>query len=82
MNVKPGECAACPCGEIPERLCIVEQGGRWAMVAGACCGDWHVEFRTKYRAIGSPELTALALAAWNAAPRAPATKPCSCDRGD
>ena len=76
MDVKPGECAACPCGEIPERLCIVEQGGKYAMVCGNCCDDWHIEFRTNYHAFGSPELNALALAAWNKAPRASATKPC------
>lgn len=68
-HVKPGECAACPCGEIPEKLCITEQCGKHALVGGNCCGDWHVEFRTKYHPIGSPELSALALEAWNAAPR-------------
>ena len=69
MNIKPGEFASCPCGEIPERLFVTEQCGHQALVGGNCCGDWHVEFRTKYQAIGSPELTVLALAAWNAAPR-------------
>lgn len=69
MNIKPGEFASCPCGEIPERLCIVEQDCKWALVAGNCCGDWHIEFSTGYHPIGSPELSALALAAWNAAPR-------------
>lgn len=64
------EFASCPCGEIPEKLCVTEQCGKHALVAGYCCGEWHVEFMTKYHAIGSPELMALALAAWNAAPRA------------
>lgn len=64
------EFASCPCGEIPEKLCVTEKNGHIALVAGICCGGWGVEFLTRYQEIGSPELMALALAAWNAAPRA------------
>lgn len=65
------EIAACPCGEIPERLYIVEQFSVFAMAAGACCGKWHIAFRRQNCSLGSPELNALALAAWNAAKRRP-----------
>lgn len=64
------EIAPCPCGQTPGRLCIVEQIGKYALVVGDCCGDWHVEFDTQNKPRRSPEIDALALSAWNAAPRA------------
>ena len=65
------EIAPCPCGQVPEKLCVQEagQGSKWAMVSGYCCGDWHIEFRTNYAAHGSKESNRLAREAWNAAPR-------------
>ena len=61
----------CPCGEIPESLGIFDanQGGKWAYVNASCCGEWTLEFRTDYRELDSPECLALAVAAWNGAPR-------------
>ena len=65
------EIAPCPCGEIPEKLCVQEAGPscRWAMVNGYCCGDWHIEFRTNYEPLDSEENKRMAREAWNAAPR-------------
>lgn len=37
---------------------------------GDCCGEWSVEFRTQYKPADSPECYALAVQAWNDAPRA------------
>lgn len=43
--------APCPCGEIPEKLCIegAGLGRKHAMASGYCCGDWSIEFRTVSR---------------------------------
>lgn len=62
----------CPCGKTPARVCIEDtgQGGKWANVTGACCGEWAVEFRTNYHDYRSPECEKLAIDAWNEAPRA------------
>jgi len=64
------ELKPCPCGEMPERLCINRDHDRtkWAHVCGSCCGFWEIEFRAQYAPPG-PELDALALEAWNDAPR-------------
>ena len=61
----------CPCGEFPSELTIFDanQGGKWAFVVGACCSEWHVEFRTMYNDIESEACRHLALSAWNDAPR-------------
>lgn len=63
--------APCPCGEIPEKLCIegAGLGRKHAMVSGYCCGDWHIEFRTYYEPLDSEKIMRLAREAWNAAPR-------------
>ena len=65
------EIESCPCGQVPEKLCVQEagQGSKWAMVNGYCCGEWNIEFRTNYTKIGSEENNWLARQAWNAAPR-------------
>ena len=62
----------CPCGNTPPELYITDagQGGKWALVAGACCGEWHIEFRTSYDPIDSPKCMESAIDAWNRAPRA------------
>ena len=67
--------APCPCGEVPEKLCISDPNGRWAYVSGYCCGEWRVEFRADYMTIGDTELEARAEKAWTAAPR-PAKRTC------
>jgi hypothetical protein len=63
--------AHCPCGRPIEELNITDagQGGKWAWVAGNCCGEWSIEFRTGYHALDSEECKRLAREAWNAAPR-------------
>ena len=67
----PDDLAVCPCGEIPEKLCVGESasGSKWAMVNGYCCGEWNVEFRTYYEPLDSEKIMRLAREAWNAAPR-------------
>ena len=62
----------CPCGKVPEELCISDagQGSKWAYVTGFCCGEWNIEFRTGYFDFASPECMDLAIQAWNEAPRA------------
>ena len=61
----------CPCGKHPTELVIVDagQGGKWAYVYGDCCSKWNIEFRTQYHPLDSNECMALALEAWNEAPR-------------
>jgi len=61
----------CPCGKHPTELVVVDagQGSKWAFVYGDCCGEWHIEFRTMYHDLDSNECMALALDAWNEAPR-------------
>ena len=65
------ELAPCPCGEIPEKLCVEESDlmGKWALVKGYCCGEWIIEFREYCNPIGSERIMLLAREAWNAAPR-------------
>ena len=62
----------CPCGKTPEQLLIYDQGhgGKWGHVSGGCCGEWEIEFRANYLDYESDECMQLAIAAWNAAPRA------------
>lgn len=61
----------CPCGKASPNLCIEKSStAKWALVYGGCCGEWIVEFRTKYHHIDSPECIELATAKWNRAPRA------------
>ena len=61
------ELARCPCGEIPERLCISPGGYNMSLVSGYCCGDWGIEFRDDRKS--GNDLRALAEKAWNSAPR-------------
>lgn len=70
------ELKPCPCGKTPDRLGISDggQGGKYHFVAGDCCSEWMIEFRANYKPLESDECMALAIAAWNASPRA-ATPP-------
>lgn len=70
------ELELCPCGKTPEGLYIADagQGGKWAYVYGDCCNVWEIEFRTEYNALESDKCMALAIEAWNEAPRATTTK--------
>lgn len=64
------ELKRCPCGEIPEHLCIEGPDySKYAYVAGSCCGMWSVEFRNQYARIPGDEAMQRAVEAWNAAPR-------------
>lgn len=65
------ELLACPCGKTPTMLdiCYNGQGSKWATASGNCCGEWSVEFRTKYFDFDSNECIELAVEAWNLAPR-------------
>ena len=63
--------AICPCGQIPKKLFITDngQGMKWASVYGSCCGEWEIEFRTHYKPFDSDECMELAIDAWNDATR-------------
>lgn len=62
--------ARCPCGEVPEELILREgESLKYAFAAGGCCDEWHIEFRTNYIPLESPQGKALAETAWNKAPR-------------
>jgi len=67
----PDDLAVCPCGDVPEKLCVEATGAgdRWSIVNGYCCGVWGVAFRTDYEPHGSEEIMRRAREAWNAAPR-------------
>lgn len=66
------ELKPCPCGAVPTDLSIIDngQGGKWASATGNCCGEWSIEFRTKFAALDSDKCKELARKAWNLAPRA------------
>ena len=70
------ELKPCPCGKVPTKVFATDagQGGKWANVSGDCCGEWSIEFRTQYAALGSSECMNLAVEAWNEAPRAQRTE--------
>lgn len=59
----------CPCGQIPSKLLITDNGAKWAFAFGDCCNEWHIEFRTQYNPIDSKECMDLAIEEWNRAPR-------------
>ena len=64
------ELKQCPCGETPKTLLVVRGDTcKWAFVTGGCCNEWHIEFRSNYLDIESPELMVRAEKAWNEAPR-------------
>ncbi len=67
----PDDLAPCPCGQVPEKLCIEGAGlsRKHAMASGYCCGEWSIEFRTSAQLHVSEEDMRLAREAWNAAPR-------------
>lgn len=61
----------CPCGQTPKRLHIYQGNcSKYAFAYGSCCGEWHIEFRTDYKELDSPECMKLAIQAWDATPRA------------
>lgn len=66
------ELKRCPCGQIPESLCVDEgaAGGKYAVVSGNCCNEWSVEFRTGFHDIGSDKCIEEAIKEWNEAKRA------------
>ncbi len=68
--------APCPCGMPISELQITDsgEGGKWANVAGNCCGEWMIEFRTGNENLTSEKCLSLAIAAWNSAPRQDKTK--------
>ena len=65
------ELKTCPCGKTPQELFITDgnQGGKYALVYGDCCGEWQIEFRTDYHPIDSHECKKNAMSAWNYARR-------------
>lgn len=68
------ELKPCFCGRPIDDVLIYDydagQGCKYAYVAGNCCGEWMIEFRTDYHPLNSEECKQLAIAAWNNAPRA------------
>ena len=76
------ELKACPCGNIPKRLCIEGQDrDKYMRVTGDCCSEWAIEFRAGYAMLDDPELLVNATEAWNNAsrPTEPKTKWISVD---
>jgi hypothetical protein len=69
------ELLPCACGVAPDKLEIQDanQGGKWMNVSGNCCASWSIEARTEYNRLDTPECLALAIEAWNEAPRAKPT---------
>lgn len=64
------ELKRCPCGEVPTTVYVVESNSsKYMHVVGGCCGEWMIEFRTNYHPAGTSECKALAVEAWNNAPR-------------
>ena len=64
------ELKRCPCGEVPTTVCVIEgNSSKYMHVVGGCCGEWMIEFRTNYHPAGTSECKALAVEAWNNAPR-------------
>jgi hypothetical protein len=62
----------CPCGEIPESICIqVFHGPKETRVFAypSCCSVWHVELNVSNIDIFSINRIKLAIDAWNNAPR-------------
>jgi len=60
----------CPCGEVPEKLNITEGYTlTYAFVAGSCCDEWMIEFRTVLYTPYSDETMLKAIEAWNGANR-------------
>lgn len=61
----------CPCGKTPTELFICDngQGGKWGNASGNCCGEWIVEFRTKYHKFDTDECMKQAIRYWNDAER-------------
>ena len=65
----PSELKPCPCGQVPERLYILEDKVKWNTVQAGCCGDWVLEFRANWLHHKDPECMELAIAEWNRAKR-------------
>ena len=66
----PEKLKQCPCGVIPDDLCIEEgRSSKWAFASCGKCGEWTIEFRTNYLELGSIECKDIAYEAWNNAPR-------------
>lgn len=65
------ELKPCPCGAVPEKLYTRECGVYGSVTAhGDCCGDWAVgPFEDHGMYGGDKRLKALAVQAWNNAPR-------------
>ena len=61
----------CPCGKVPERVSITDQGSgsRYRVGIPNCCDEWMFEFRCDYQHQGTPEELTLAEDAWNNMPR-------------
>jgi len=64
------ELKGCPCGRTPTDVDVDGSfGSKWHLVYGNCCAEWHIQFRTNYHQRTTPENKALAIKAWNDAPR-------------
>ena len=60
----------CPCGRTPDNLYITDGDTcKWAWVSGDCCGEWSIEFRTKYHQLHTKECIELSIKGWNTAGR-------------
>lgn len=66
------ELKPCPCGKTPTALDLMDtrQGSKWANATCNQCGEWSIEFRTRYFALDSTDCMRQAVKYWNEAPRA------------
>lgn len=71
-DVEPAK--PCACGGTPTAFDThLTQGTKWVQIWPNCCGEWSIEARTGYQ--DDPTiLQAIALEAWNRAPRAHPTQ--------
>lgn len=70
MSESVSELKACPCGEIPKELIIIEElSGKWINACGDCCSEWSIETRNNYDK-GEFKIKN-AVDAWNESPRTP-----------
>jgi len=64
------ELRRCPCGEVPTAIGINNYSdAKYMFAVPNCCDEWLIEFRTNYHPADTEECLALAVEAWNNAPR-------------
>lgn len=63
----------CPCGAVPDKLRIAYPSNNnqsRATASGNCCKAWRILYHTQDNYLSTDKCMALAIEAWNLAPRA------------